>query len=180
MKTLYSFLHAQFAFPFFITLVCIVPLTVILLLFDAPANTFLLSFYILLMYSFARLSDELTQYRVLLAVAPIAQRTFLQHIFLYYVALSICMFAIYSIIAIFMHFNQLLLHCILLISLQLPLVFLTTTSLYVVISLIILALLFVIDTSTIVLPTAILFIVFVLFITSFFLLNRSKKWRFIA
>lgn len=178
MKTLYTFLNAHFMLRFVIAAICTCPLVIASLWIAQLENVFLLAFYVFTMYCFAYLSDILTEYRALLAVAPIAQRTFLQHIFLYYFIVSSVTFALFSVIALFTQLEHLLIHCALLLAMQLALVFFTPTVPYVMVSLLIVTVLFIVDLSTIVLQPVLLLAVAIIIVTSFFLLNRSTKWRF--
>lgn len=180
MKTLYSFLRTQLSLPFCLLLLCVIPITIILLLFGVSENVFILSFYVVVLYSFAQVSEQLIHYRALIAVAPIAQRTLLQHIFLFYSAVSIGIVTIYAVIAFFMQLEHLLLHCLILLAIQLALILFVKEVLYALLSSVIFGILFIVNVSAVQLPAFLFIIPIVIFVMSFFLLNRSKKWRFIA
>lgn len=171
------FLYAQCKESVSIALSLFIFVTVILMLLFRYDNLLLISFYIAIMYIFALLSDELIAYRHMLAAAPIAQRTFLYDAFFIFVAVGICLVALYSILATIFSASHMLTYFVLLLLLQLSLVLFLPNLPYVIVAFVIIFVLSMIDIEQFTLSLQFVFILSVPFILSFFLLNRATKWR---
>ncbi|MEE1131408.1 MAG: hypothetical protein UHX00_07295 [Caryophanon sp.] len=171
------FLYAQCKESVSIALSLFIFVTVALMLIFHYDNLLLVSFYIAIMYIFALLSDELIAYRHTLAAAPIAQRTFLYNAFFMFVAVGIGLIALYSILAAIFSIPHMLAYFVLLLLFQLSLVLFLPNLPYVVIAFIVVYVLSIIDIENFTLSLQFVFILYVPFILSFFLLNRSTKWR---